>query len=332
MSGSRPISSGSETYNSAVGEYLSSRPAPGDPWGNNQTVTSAAAETSDGSADTRIAPQNQINSSVVDGSVRDLERSQRQSALYSYVGQVRSMGYTPVDNANANTGNRVTDGLYGLDANGNGVIFWQGSGPQFNRTGVGNGTTVTWVVRDFQLVKVTETPNVGDNSGWKAMQTGDFNGDGKLDVLWKNDNTGQVVRWSIDPNTGALASSALLSINLGVNSGWSVVDGGDFNADGKDDVLWQNSSTGQTVVWTFNDDGSYKTGVVATPETPINDTLYNMRDNEFASVVADRNGDGRDDIVIRNINDSTLTYWNSVDTGVGNAPKFVKAEVKIDMG
>jgi len=33
---------------------------------------------------------------------------------------------------------------------------------------------------------------------------------------------------------------------------------GDFNGDGKTDILWRNKSTGQNVVW-FMDGGTYST-------------------------------------------------------------------------
>jgi len=33
---------------------------------------------------------------------------------------------------------------------------------------------------------------------------------------------------------------------------WEIVGTGDFNSDGKTDILWRNKSTGQNVVWLMN--------------------------------------------------------------------------------
>ena len=35
---------------------------------------------------------------------------------------------------------------------------------------------------------------------WHAVGTGDFNGDGKSDILWQNTSTGQVSIWEMDGN------------------------------------------------------------------------------------------------------------------------------------
>ncbi len=33
---------------------------------------------------------------------------------------------------------------------------------------------------------------------WRAVGTGDFNGDGNSDILWQNTNTGQASVWEMD--------------------------------------------------------------------------------------------------------------------------------------
>jgi hypothetical protein len=83
---------------------------------------------------------------------------------------------------------------------------------------------------------------------WFAIGTGDFNGDGKTDILWVNQFTGQVLIWLLDGTTtppsviggGSLGSAA---------SPWHVRETGDFNGDGMSDILWQNTSTGEVVMW-----------------------------------------------------------------------------------
>jgi hypothetical protein len=36
------------------------------------------------------------------------------------------------------------------------------------------------------------------------------------------------------------------------DTNWEIMGTGDFNSDGKTDILWRNKSTGQNVVWFMN--------------------------------------------------------------------------------
>ena len=79
---------------------------------------------------------------------------------------------------------------------------------------------------------------VGGNPGpsWHAIGTGDFNGDGKSDILWQNTN-GAVAIWQMN---GAKVIGGGLVGNPGPS--WHVIGGGDFNGDGNSDILCQNTS------------------------------------------------------------------------------------------
>ena len=122
---------------------------------------------------------------------------------------------------------------------------------------------------------------------WTIVGTGDFNGDGRDDILWRS-NAGQLSDWLATGNGGFVANdAAALTI---VPTSWSVVGVGDFNGDGHDDILWRSAS-GQLSDWLGQANG----GFVG------NDA------NAFAAVptnwhvagVGDFNGDGRDDILWR---------------------------------
>jgi hypothetical protein len=91
-------------------------------------------------------------------------------------------------------------------------------------------------------------------SEWHIAGIGDFNGDGKSDILWTS-TSGNADVWSMD---GAqLLSDHPVEDNQGVlgqmGSDWHVVTTGDFDGDGKSDILWENTS-GNTDVWSM--DGS----------------------------------------------------------------------------
>ena len=72
---------------------------------------------------------------------------------------------------------------------------------------------------------------------------GDYNGDGKSDIFWRNASTGADVIWR----------SAIASTQQGVaavpDTNWSVVARGDFDGSGRADVFWRNASTGANAIW-----------------------------------------------------------------------------------
>ena len=63
----------------------------------------------------------------------------------------------------------------------------------------------------------------------KAIGTGDFNGDGKADILWQNDD-GQAAIWEMN-GTNLIGRRATVGANPGPS--WQAIGAGDFNGDGK---------------------------------------------------------------------------------------------------
>jgi sRNA-binding regulator protein Hfq len=75
---------------------------------------------------------------------------------------------------------------------------------------------------------------------------GDFNGDGKSDILWRN-TSGQVYVWFINGTTMTGGGSITY-----VSSAW-VIDGlGDYDGSGRAGILWRNTSTEQVYIWLMN--------------------------------------------------------------------------------
>jgi Tol biopolymer transport system component len=88
----------------------------------------------------------------------------------------------------------------------------------------------------------------------------------------------------------------------------------DFNGDGKTDILWRNSATGQNVVWLM--DGTNLTTGVAL--TPVADAFWNI------SGTGDFNGDSQEDILWRNETTGQNVVWQmdgtNLTTGVALTP------------
>src|SRR5690242_13741151 len=68
-----------------------------------------------------------------------------------------------------------------------------------------------------------------------AVPVGDFNGDGRSDVFWRNGGTGANTIWK---SANVSTREALVMVS---NLRWTIVGQGDFDGDGHADVFWRNS-------------------------------------------------------------------------------------------
>jgi hypothetical protein len=57
------------------------------------------------------------------------------------------------------------------------------------------------------------------NLAWKIVSVGDYNGDGKADLLWRNDTTGQV--YMVHMNGMAISAQAM--VYQEANTAWKVL-------------------------------------------------------------------------------------------------------------
>ena len=74
--------------------------------------------------------------------------------------------------------------------------------------------------------------NIPLDNDWHVVGTGDFNGDGIDDILWRNDN-GVVGEWDGKSNGGFVGDA---NANILLTNDWHVVATGDFNGDGINDI------------------------------------------------------------------------------------------------
>jgi hypothetical protein len=109
-----------------------------------------------------------------------------------------------------------------------------------------SGEVGWWLMNGAQIREVAMLQTVGNPTAWKAVGTADANGDGQIDVLWRNDSTQATGWWLM--NGKAIQSVAYLVPNE-PDSSQQVKGIGDFNRDGSIDVLWQNRISGATNLW-----------------------------------------------------------------------------------
>jgi hypothetical protein len=137
-------------------------------------------------------------------------------------------------------------------------------------------------------------------AGWYVVATGDFNGDGKPDLVWQNDAR-QVVVWYMGGAQGNTVLRWDWLSSTGV-TGWRVVGTGDFNGDGRLDLVWQYDGTRQAAVW-------YMGG--AQGNTFLRWDWLSSTDVWGWTLVgtADFNGDSKPDLVWQNDETRQLVAW-----------------------
>jgi len=116
---------------------------------------------------------------------------------------------------------------------------------------------------------------------------GDFNGDNRSDILWRNVVSGENYLYPMDGLT-ILGSEGYLRTVADLS--WGVAGIGDFDGDGRADVLWRNSSSGENYVYFMNGTAIAAEGYLRS----VSDQSWQV------AGVGDFNGDGKDDILWRN--------------------------------
>jgi serralysin len=160
-----------------------------------------------------------------------------------------------------------------------------------------NGVTTNWLGQ----ANGAFSDNAGNfiaNPGtqWQVAGTGDFNGDGRDDILWRHES-GLLTNWLGELNGGFTDNGPNFSANPGTS--WHVVGIGDFNGDGRGDILWRNDM-GVTTNWLGQTNGGFADNGAIFTANP--GTQWQVAE------IADFNGDAIDDILWRHDN-GTVTNW-----------------------
>ena len=141
------------------------------------------------------------------------------------------------------------------------------------------------------------TPPSDANNHWVVKGTGDFNGDGKSDILLQNGADGRCFTWEMDGLT--VKASGIVGWTPPTNA-WQAVGTGDFDGDGKSDILLQNAADGICFTWEMDGLNVKASGVVGW--TPPTNRWHAMGTGDF-------NGDGKSDILLQNGDDGMCFVW-----------------------
>jgi hypothetical protein len=165
----------------------------------------------------------------------------------------------------------------------------------------------------YTKMKQTADPHTGRT--FQNVVTGDFNGDGKDDVLVHNGNSIMIYR------SNGTQLDVVFSAVERVPGSWQFQPGdrfyvGDFNGDGKDEVAVFNGTNWVTeYLGLLADDGANGLRLIARYDNSM--PGWDFRKNDQFHV-ADWNGDGRKDLIVFNGPDWSIPYVGMLrSTGTG---------------
>ena len=148
------------------------------------------------------------------------------------------------------------------------------------------------------MAGVSLNPDRVADTDWKVVATGDFNGDGQRDILWQHSTAGLLAVWLM--NGTRLMDGRLLTPGHIADANWRMVGSGDFNGDGRTDIVWQNTF-GYLCVWLMNG-STLLEGVWLNPNQ-VADTNWKIR------AVSDVNGDGHPDLIWQHVTTGAIAAW-----------------------
>ena len=119
----------------------------------------------------------------------------------------------------------VSPSTWSIVGSTTGAIIWRDT----------SGNLALWRVNGATV----QSTNLGTvPSNWVVKGVGDFNGDGNLDLLFRDSTSGTVAMWFFN-SSGTVQSTATVGT---VSNTWTILDTGDYNGDGRSDILWTDAS------------------------------------------------------------------------------------------
>ena len=169
------------------------------------------------------------------------------------------------------------------------------------------GVMATWLMNGTNFIGSALVRNGTPIAlGWRVVGSGDFNRDGKFDLVFQHDN-GKLAVWYMD-GTNFLGSSLLRGgVSPGVD--WKVFCVADLNGDGNPDIFFQHTDR-RTCVWQMSG-VNFLTSIVLRNGTKA---AAGWR----AAAMADFNGDGHLDMLWQH-DSGQVAVWRMINGNYVNS-------------
>jgi FG-GAP-like repeat/Domain of unknown function (DUF4114) len=170
-------------------------------------------------------------------------------------------------------------------------------------------------------VTFTSAVSVTVSSGVRSVVAGDFNGDGKKDLAVANGSDGTVTVL-LSNGSGSFSSSSF-SVSV-CSPAFRSIAVGDFNGDGKQDLVLAGRDYASAFVFLGNGSGGFSSS-----------SYFSVGCSPYFVAVGDFNGDGKQDLVSANRGDNSVTvllgngagsFSFSNSTPVGSSPYFIAVD------
>ncbi|MDQ3510404.1 MAG: FG-GAP-like repeat-containing protein [Pseudomonadota bacterium] len=146
-------------------------------------------------------------------------------------------------------------------------------------------------------------PSILVGGEFRVIATGDFNGDGKMDLIWSRP-AGDMQYWHGDGQ-----GFAQRQFFTTFPAGWTLVGTGDVDGDGKKDLVWHRARDGLLAYWIMNGPQITRHGAVSVGGT------------WRVIAVDDFNGDGKADL-LWNRTQGDMQYWEGDGASFGKRQFF----------
>ena len=187
----------------------------------------------------------------------------------------------------SNNGLIVTTG--GALADQRPSMFW------YNKT---SGQIMSWHVLGTNVIDTRAVNVVNSDTHWRVAGTGDLNGDGYTDIVWRHDTQGWLAVWFLQGDL--LASTSMLSIPQITDLNWELRGVGDFDGDHYADLVWQHTD-GTLAIWTMRGATVSSTSILSVPK--VGNPSWKV------AGVVDANKDGYADLIFQDTVGGALGTW-----------------------